>query len=132
MALNGRLDGTNGVLSTLDVPLPNAYASRRAPTSHPLPVALPVIDPLLQLVPPWLVVVPLVGVINAALFFVIIGRRPASLPLYLIVATTVATAVQALGLAQAGDPPLSIGDVNLVATSVGAWASLVMMRSVGL
>jgi len=90
------------------------------------------IDPLLQLVPPWLVVVPLVGIINAALFFVIIGRRPGSLPLYLIVATVVATSVQALGLAQAGDPPLSIGDVNLVATSIGAWASLVLMRSVGL
>jgi hypothetical protein len=88
-------------------------------------------DPLLQLAPPWLVIVPLIGVINGAMFFLIVGRRPRSLPLYLTVAIVAAVAMQTLGVAEPGDPPLSLGEVNLVTTTVSAWASLVATRSIG-
>jgi hypothetical protein len=89
-------------------------------------------DALLQVLPPWLVIVPLIGLINAALFFVIAGRRSIGLPLYAFVAIAAATAVQSFGIARAGEPPLSLGEVNLVATSVGAWVSLVVIRWIGL
>jgi len=48
------------------------------------------------------------------------------------VAIVAATLVQSLGIAKAGDPPLSLGEVNLLVTSIGAWVSLVLVRSVGL
>jgi hypothetical protein len=90
------------------------------------------LDPLFQLAAPWLVIVPLIGVINGAVFFLIVGRRPLSLPLYLIVAVTAALLIQSLAIATPGDPPLSLGEVNLVTTSVSAWASLVVTRVAGL
>jgi hypothetical protein len=71
-------------------------------------------------------------VINGAVFFLIIGRRPRSLPLYLVIGVAAAVAMQALGIAEPGDPPLSLGEVNLVTTTVSAWASLVATRSIGL
>ena len=89
-------------------------------------------DALIQLAPPWLVIVPLVGVINASLFFLLIGRRSFSLPLYAIVAIIGALFVQSMRFVTPGDPPLSLGEVNLVATTVGAWATLMLVRSVGL
>jgi hypothetical protein len=89
-------------------------------------------DPLLQLAPPWLMIVPLIGIINGCVFFLIVGRRPSSLPLYLAVAVLASVGMQSLALVQPGDPPLSLGEVNLVTTTVSAWASLVATRSVGL
>jgi hypothetical protein len=89
-------------------------------------------DVLIQLAPPWLVIVPLVGVINASLFFLIIGRRSISLPLYTIVAIGAAMGVQSLSFVKPGEPPLSLGEVNLVATTIGTWATLVLVRTVGL
>ena len=89
-------------------------------------------DALFQLLPPWMVIAPLIGLINASLFFVIVGRRPVGLPVYAMVAIVAATLVQSLGIARAGEPPLSLGEVNLLATSIGAWVSLVLVRSVGL
>jgi hypothetical protein len=89
-------------------------------------------DSLLQLAPPWLMIVPLVGMINASLFFILIGRRPISLPIYAIVAIIGALFVQSMSFVKPGEPPLSLGEVNLVATTIGAWVTLVMVRSVGL
>ena len=88
-------------------------------------------DPLLHLLPPWLLITPLIGVINGAVFFLIVGRRPSSLPLYLTVAIVAAVGMQAAGIAEPGRPPLSLGEVNLVTTTVSAWASLVVTRSIG-
>lgn len=89
-------------------------------------------DPLLQLAAPWLVIVLLIGAINGAVFFLIVGRRPVSLPLYLLVSIATALLIQSLSIATPGDPPLSLGEVNLVTTSVSAWASLVLTRAAGL
>jgi hypothetical protein len=79
-----------------------------------------------------MVIAPLIGLINASLFFVIIGRRSIGLPIYVVVAVVAATLVQSSGIARAGDPPLSLGEVNLLATTIGAWVSLVLVRWIGL
>ena len=89
------------------------------------------IDPILQLLPPWMVIAPLIGLINASLFFIIAGRRSAGLPLYVIVGIVAASMVQSFGVARPGEPPLSLGEVNLVATSIGAWVSLMLVRWIG-
>ena len=41
------------------------------------------LDPMLALLPPWLLITPLIGVIHGSLFFLVAGRRPSSLPVYL-------------------------------------------------
>ncbi|MCC6177828.1 MAG: hypothetical protein IT305_21210 [Chloroflexi bacterium] len=88
-------------------------------------------DPFLAEIPVWLVITPLIGVVNGALFFLVVGRRPSSLPLYLALSVIAASAVQALGPVEAGSPPFSLGDVQLVAASLGAWVTLVVTRVVG-
>ncbi len=81
--------------------------------------------------PIWLMVTPLVGTINATLFFLIAGRRPGSLILYLAIAIIAASAMHMAGLVDAGDPPFSLGDVHLVWTSLAAWGALAISRLLG-
>lgn len=89
------------------------------------------LDPMLTLLPPWLLITPLVGLINGSLFFVILGRKPSSLPVYVVLAVSAASAMQALQLIQPGGPPLSVGEVHLVATSLAAWVVMMVTRLVG-
>ena len=91
-----------------------------------------VVEAVLGSVPIWLIITPLVGVINGAVFFLLVGRRPVSLFIYLALACLAASAVQALGIFEAGAPPFSLGDVQLVAVSVAAWLALAAARAVGL
>jgi hypothetical protein len=92
----------------------------------------PYLDAMLAAIPVWLAITPLVGVVNAALFFLIAGRRPSSLPIYVALGVGAASLTQAAGLVEAGSPPLSLGDVHLVVTSLAAWATLVVTRLLGL
>ena len=89
-------------------------------------------ESLLGIVPVWLVITPLIGVVNGALFFLIVGRRPSSLPIYLVLAIAAASLVQAARLVEPGEPPFSLGDVHLVTASLGAWLALVVGRLSGL
>lgn len=89
-------------------------------------------ETLLAVLPPWIVIVPLVGAINGALFFLIVGRRPSSLPVYLALAVAAAAVAQAVGIVEPSGPPLSLGEVHLVATSGAAWATLMVSRAIGL
>jgi hypothetical protein len=89
-------------------------------------------DPLLALFPPWLLITPLIGIIHGSLFFLIVGRRPSSLPVYLTIGVAVASLAQALQLMPPGPPPFSLGEVHLVATSVATWAVMVLSRVAGL
>jgi len=91
----------------------------------------PFIDALLGLAPVWLVITPLVGVVNGTLFFLIVGRRPNSLLIYVTLAILAASVEQALGLVAADSPPFSLGDVHLIATTVAAWVALAIARAVG-
>ena len=90
------------------------------------------IDSLLGLVPIWLVITPLIGVVNGALFYLIVGRRRSSLPIYIVLAVVAASLVQAAGIVAPGNPPFSLGDVHLVSASLGAWLALVVTRIIGL
>lgn len=89
-------------------------------------------DPLLALFPPWLLITPLLGIIHGSLFFIIVGRRPSSLPVYLVLGIAAASAFQALELFPPGAPPFALGEVQLVPTSVATWALLLVSRVTGL
>lgn len=89
------------------------------------------LDPILALLPPWLMIVPLIGVVNGSLFFLIAGRRPSSLPVYLALGIAGASLIQALQVVEPGAPPFSLGEVHLVATSLAAWATLAVSRAIG-
>ena len=87
---------------------------------------------LLGTPPAWLVITPLIGVVTGSLFFLVAGRRPASLFLYVVLAVITASAVQAAGIFQTGGPPFSLGDVNLLAPLIASWLALVMTRAADL
>src|SRR4051794_4079784 len=72
--VSGVAIGTRRALAILDSPVLRPYPSRR---SRPAAARRdrPMMELLLQLLPPWMVIAPLIGLINASLFFVIIGRR---------------------------------------------------------
>jgi hypothetical protein len=89
-------------------------------------------DPMLALLPPWLLITPLIGLIHGALFFILAGRRPSSLPVYLALGIAAASLRQALELVPPGAPPFSLGEVNLVATSVATWIVILASRIAGL
>jgi hypothetical protein len=89
-------------------------------------------DSLLAAVPPWLVITPMIGLIHGSLLFIVVGRRPSSLPVYLALGIAAASLMQALELVPAGAPPFSLGEVNLVSTSVATWVVIVASRISGL
>jgi hypothetical protein len=90
------------------------------------------LDPSLAILPPWLLITPLIGVIHGSLFFLIVGRRPTSLPVYLALGIAAASLAQALQVVPPGPPPFSLGEVHLVTTSVATWAVMMVSRVVGL
>ncbi|MFN8634651.1 MAG: hypothetical protein U0893_12405 [Chloroflexota bacterium] len=90
------------------------------------------LDPSLAVLPPWLLITPLIGVIHGSLFFLIVGRRPSSLPVYLALGIAAASLAQAVQLVPPGPPPFSLGEVHLVAISVATWAVMVASRILGL
>jgi hypothetical protein len=90
------------------------------------------LDPIMALLPPWLLITPLIGIIHGSLFFLIVGRRPSSLPVYLTIGVAAASLAQALQLMPPGDPPFSLGEVHLVATSVATWMVMLVSRIAGL
>ena len=91
----------------------------------PLPLAL---SPL----PPWLVLAGLLGVINAAACFMLIGRNISRLAWYAVLGMFAAGLGQVVGSAVQVPEPLKIGDVNVVATSAGAWGVVLAARLRGL
>lgn len=91
----------------------------------------PLVDGALAIVPVWLIITPLVGVVNGALFFLLAGRRPSSLGIYVPLAAVAASLPHAVGLTPIGSPPWTLGEVHLVAASVGAWSMLALVRLAG-
>ena len=91
-----------------------------------------ILDPILALLPPWLLITPLIGIIHGSLFFLIVGRRPSSLPVYLTIGVATASLAQALQIVPPGPPPFSLGEVHLVATSVATWVVMLVSRVFGL
>jgi hypothetical protein len=54
------------------------------------------------------------------------------LPVYLALGIAAASLMQALQLVPPGAPPFSLGEVNLVATSVATWIVILISRIAGL
>jgi hypothetical protein len=89
-------------------------------------------DPLLAAFPPWLLITPLIGIIHGSLLFIVVGRRPSSLPVYLALGIAAASLAQALQVVPPGPPPFSLGEVQLVSTSVATWVVIITSRIAGL
>ena len=89
--------------------------------------------PLLPPVPPWLVLAGLLGVINGAACFMLIGRDASRLAWYAVLGLLAASLGQVVASGVRVVPqPLEIGDVNVLAASVGACGVLVAARVRGL
>ncbi|HET6319573.1 MAG TPA: hypothetical protein VFG86_24205 [Chloroflexota bacterium] len=93
---------------------------------------LPETASALAFVPPWLVLAALLGVINGAASFMLIGRHPSGLAWYALLGIFAAGLGQVVGDALHLPVPLKIGDVNVLATSLGTWIVLIAARFGGL
>lgn len=82
--------------------------------------------------PPWLVLAGLLGVINGAACFMLVGRHLGRLAWYALVGLFSACLGQVVSTAVAVPQPLLIGDVNVLATSVAACVVLLAARLAGL
>jgi hypothetical protein len=103
--------------------------ARTAPWHVHLP---PVPAALLGIVPPWLVMAALIGVINAAACFLLLGRRAAHLGWYAIIGALAAGVGQVFGTAIQAPDPVRIGELNVAAASIAVWLVLLPARFAGL
>jgi hypothetical protein len=90
------------------------------------------LESMIAMFPPWLMITPLIGVIHGSLFFLLLGRRASSLPVYLVLGIAAASLAQTLQLLPPGQPPFSLGEVHLVATSLATWGVMLAIRAIGL
>ena len=118
------------MLSTvlIDVPAMLPYAFRTVLSSR-VPTFLPV---ALQPLPPWLVLAGVLGVINAAACFMLIGRHLSRLAWYAVLGMFAASLGQVVSMAIQAPEPLKIGDVNVLAASLGACSVVLTARLRGL
>jgi hypothetical protein len=86
----------------------------------------------LSLLPPWLVLAGLLGVINAAACFMLVGRHLSRITWYALLGLFAAGLGQVVGMTVSAPNPLAIGDVNVLAASVGACAVVLLARLRGL
>jgi uncharacterized membrane protein len=78
--------------------------------------------------PPWLLLAGLLGVINAAACFMLFGRSISRLAWYAVLGMFASGLGQVIGTALHAPQPLKIGDLNVLAASVGAWAVVLVAR----
>jgi hypothetical protein len=83
-------------------------------------------------VPPWLVLTSLLGVINAAACFLLVGRHLSRITWYALIGVFAAGLSQVAGTAVSAPNPLNIGDVNVFAASLGACLVVGVARLCGL
>jgi hypothetical protein len=74
----------------------------------------------------------LVGVINAAACFLLLGRRLSHLAWYVVLGALAAGLGQVVGDALDAPNPLQIGELNVLAASVAAWVIVLVARVAGL
>jgi hypothetical protein len=86
----------------------------------------------LALLPPWLVLASLLGVINAAACFMLVGRHLSRVTWYALLGLFAASLGQVLSTALSAPNPLPIGDLNVLGASLGAWAIVLLARLWGL
>ena len=82
--------------------------------------------------PPWLVLASLLGVINAVACFMLVGRHLSRVTWYALLGLFAASLGQVVGTVLSVPNPLPIGDVNVLAASLGACAVVLLARLWGL
>jgi uncharacterized membrane protein len=82
--------------------------------------------------PPWLVLAGLLGVINAAACFMLVGKHWSRVTWYAVLGMFAASIGQVVGSAVQAPEPLKIGDLNVLAASVGACSVVLAARVRGL
>ena len=90
--------------------------------------SVPWLPPLLALLPPWLVLAGLLGVINGAACFMLVGRDVSRLAWYALLGMLAASLGQVVAAAVQAPRPIQIGDVNVMATSLGACGVVLAAR----
>ena len=86
----------------------------------------------LSLLPPWLVLTALLGVITAAACFMLVGRHLSRITWYALLGLFAASLGQVVGMAVPAPNPLAIGDVNVLAASASACGVVLLARLWGL
>jgi hypothetical protein len=86
----------------------------------------------LAAVPPWLALAGVVGVINAAACFMLVGRRISRLGWYVGLGALAGGLGQVFGAALEAPEPVKVGELNVLAASVGAWVVVLVARLAGL
>lgn len=82
--------------------------------------------------PPWLVLAGLIGVINAAACFMLVGTHWSRLAWYAVLGIFAASLGQVVGTAVHAPEPLKIGDLNVMVASLGACGVVLTARVRGL
>jgi hypothetical protein len=81
-----------------------------------------------SVLPPWLVLASLLGVINAAACFMLVGRRLSRLTWYALLGLFAASLGQLVSSAISAPSPLTIGDLNVLAASLAACGIVLLAR----
>jgi hypothetical protein len=81
--------------------------------------------------PPWLVLAALIGIINAAACFMLVGRQLSRLAWYALLGLFAASLGQVVGNALPLPNPVPIGDVNVLFASLAACGVVLVARVVG-
>lgn len=85
-----------------------------------------------SLLPPWLLLASLLGVINAAACFMLVGRRASRVAWYALLGLFAASLGQVVGTAISAPDPLAIGEVNVLVASLAACGVVLAARVWGL
>jgi hypothetical protein len=86
----------------------------------------------LSLLPPWLLLTALLGVINAVACFMLVGRHLSRITWYALLGLFAASLGQVVGAAISAPNPLAIGDVNVLVASAAACGVVLLARLWGL
>jgi hypothetical protein len=82
--------------------------------------------------PPWIVLAGLLGVINGAACFMLVGRHWSRLAWYAVLGVFAASLGQVVGVAIHAPEAIMIGDVNVLTASFGACSVVLGARLGGL
>ena len=78
--------------------------------------------------PPWLLIAGLLGVINAAACFMLVGRDLSRLAWYALIGLFAASLSHVVGAAVSVPNPVPFGDVNVLMVSFGACGIVLLAR----
>ena len=87
---------------------------------------------VLAAVPPWLILALLLGVMNGAACYLLLGRRLIHLLWYTLIGALAASVGQVFAQAIAAPAPVQIGELNVLVASLAVWVVLAIARAAGL